>query len=64
MTASQNVSDFFDCTGLSFRRTPESSKMEYLLDAGLRRHDGTLCFPGFCDAINNRLLYGSPSAWT
>jgi hypothetical protein len=40
-----------DCSGSSFGRTPESSNIECLLDAGVRRHEGKLCFPSFCDVI-------------
>jgi hypothetical protein len=47
----QKVSNFFDCTGLSFRRTPESGNIEYFLDAGGRRHNGEQTFTRFCDAI-------------
>jgi hypothetical protein len=35
----------------SFQRPPESSNIEYLLDADVRRHDGKRSFPTFCDAI-------------
>jgi hypothetical protein len=36
---------------LSFRRRPESSYIEYLLDTGVHRHGGKQTFPTFCNAI-------------
>jgi hypothetical protein len=45
---SQTVFHFADCSTPSFLRTPESSNIKVLLDAGVRRHDGKLRFPTFC----------------
>jgi hypothetical protein len=48
---SQKAFNLADCSKPSFWRTPESSNIMVLLDAGVRRHDGKLLFPIFCDAI-------------
>jgi hypothetical protein len=53
---SQKVFNLVDCSTPSFWRTPESSDIKALLDAGVRRHDGKLRIPTFCDAINFDLL--------
>jgi hypothetical protein len=44
---SQKVFHLTDCSGLSFRRTPESRKSKHLLDAGVCRHDGKTVFSDF-----------------
>jgi hypothetical protein len=45
MMGSHQVFHFAERSVSSFRRTPESIKIEYLLDAGVRRHDGKLRIP-------------------
>jgi hypothetical protein len=58
MMASQEVANFFDYTGSSFRLLPETGNIEGLLDAGARRHDGKQRFTTLCDAIIIEILHG------
>ncbi len=54
----QKVFHFTDSSGSSFWRTPESSNIKVLLDAGMRRHDGKLRFRLF--ATPSSLPLNSP----
>ncbi len=49
---SQKVFHFTECAESSFRRTPVSSNIKGIPDAGVRLHDGKLRFPSFCASIN------------
>ncbi len=53
---SQKVFHFGDCSGFSFRRTPESRNIKGFLDADERRHGEKQTFPSFSTSSFHDLL--------